>query len=207
MFEERIFVKNGNTVKYLIDFPEDYDEKKKYPVMMYLHGSGFVKNGIDYLKEKCPMRRERVPVDKEIILVAPLCEELSWVMKYETVIAFIDYIIDSEYCNSKKVYLSGSSMGGFSVWAVLTARKQKFAAALICCGCGQYWIARRGAYNDIPIRLVHGKNDENIFPRESEIMYSTVKQAGGNMNLLCTTTLRTTCGQELLRRKKHMSGC
>lgn len=105
-------------------------------------------------------------------------------MKYETVIAFIDYIIDSEYCNLKKVYLSGSSMGGFSVWAVLTARKQKFAAALICCGCGQYWIARCGAYNDIPIRLVHGKNDEIIFPRESEIMYSTVKQAGGNIELI-----------------------
>lgn len=56
MFEERSFVKNGNTIKYLIDFPEYYDEKKKYPVMIYLHGSGFVKNGIDYFSRSV-MRR------------------------------------------------------------------------------------------------------------------------------------------------------
>lgn len=184
MIKEEIFYKNGNTIKYLIDFPDRYDEKKKYPVILYLHGYGFVGKGTDYLKERCPVRRERIPAEKKFILIVPLCEKISWITEFETVIAFIDYIYGSRFCDRKRTYLSGSSMGGYAAWVVLLERKRTFAAALICCGGGQYWAARTGAYNDIPLRLVHGGKDATVLPRESEIMASAVNQAGGKAEVI-----------------------
>ncbi len=130
-----------NKIQYLIDFPEKFDDAKEYPVIFYMHGHGFVWRDITYLTENCPVRRERLPQDSNYIIVAPKCDNQTWMSIFETVNAFIDYIVGQDYIDKNRVYLSGSSMGGYTSWLLLQVKKTLFAAAVICCGGGQYWAA------------------------------------------------------------------
>ncbi len=180
----KVFSYNGNTIEYLIDYPIGFDEKKTYPVMFYFHGYGFVGKNVDFLQERCPLQQERLPKELQFILVKPLCKYVTWVKIMESVYAFIESIIELPYCNKRKVYVSGSSMGGYTCWLLLQTRKDLFTAAVICCGGGQYWAARMGEFNGIPIRVIHGGLDSMIYPRESELMAETINQAGGNCQLV-----------------------
>ena len=92
MQEVKQFTNNGNTIEYLIDYPEGYDSNKTYPVIIYLHGYGFVKADMEHLKEHCPIRRERIPSKMPFVIIAPLCKEHCWLFKFETMCAFFEYI-------------------------------------------------------------------------------------------------------------------
>lgn len=184
MYREEKFVYNGYTLDYLADYPENYVEGKKYPVMFYIHGYGLVGDTSERLKNVCPLRRERVPADLPFVLIAPQCREKSWLFKFETLNAFVNYVINRNFCDKSRVYLSGSSMGGYACWMLIQAEKEKYAAAVICCGGGQYWAAGIGSFSGLAIRTVHGKNDLTVLPRESEILVERINLSGGNAELV-----------------------
>ena len=181
MFTEKEYLHNGNVIRYLVDYPANYEDGRKYPIIIYLHGYGFVHADLEHLKSNCPIRRERIPKDMPFIIVAPHCSETSWLFKSETLSSFFDFIISSKDCDDKKVYLCGSSMGAYASWWFLLAKKDVFAASVLCCGGGPYWAG--GLYGNLPIKLVHGKKDETVLCRESEIMAERINEAGGNVEI------------------------
>lgn len=183
MYQLKKFIFQGRKLDYVIDFPNNYSSEKRYPILFYLHGYGFVGKDVEALSASCPMQRERVPETYEFILVAPLCDKISWLVQFEFLSAFIDDVVARDYCDRNRVYLSGSSMGGYTAWVVLLAKKEIFAGAVICCGGGQYWAAGVGAYNGIPLKIVHGAQDRTVYPRESELMYEAIVANGGTAEL------------------------
>lgn len=187
MFIEESFERNGYTIPYLIDFPPEYSPEKQYPILVYLHGYGFVLGEIEKLKAECPVRRERIPKNAPFILIAPKCSEINWLFHFETLCAFLDYILERPFCDVSRVYLCGTSMGAYASWIVLMAKQNTFAAAVICCGGGPYWGAQ--FFKDIPIRLVHGKKDFTVFPRESEVMAAKINEQGGNVEVILHDSL------------------
>ena len=182
MFVKKEFEIYGNIIQYLVDYPQGYNFHHQYPIIFYLHGYGFVNADLEYLSEHCPIRRERIPQNIPFVIVAPLCNETSWLFKFETVLAFFDYIVKAESCDKKRVYLCGSSMGAYSSWWFLLAKKETFAASVLCCGGGPYWAAR--LYGDLPVKIVHGAKDNTVLARESEIMAQRINQAGGTAELI-----------------------
>ncbi|MBQ3220374.1 MAG: prolyl oligopeptidase family serine peptidase [Clostridia bacterium] len=136
---------------------------------------------IEGLKARCPLQRARIPDNMPFILIAPHCDKTSWLLEFETLCAFMDYIYQSDFCDQSRIYLTGSSMGGYTAWMVLMARKELFSAAVICCGGGQYWA--NFEYKDLPIRLVHGALDTTVLPSESEIMAERINAIGGKVEL------------------------
>lgn len=184
MYQLKKFSYLEREMEYIIDFPENYEEGKRYPVMFYIHGYGFVGKGIENLAARCPLQRERMPEKYDFIMVAPFCANKVWLSHFETLTAFIENIVGQAYCDKSRVYLSGSSMGGYTAWDLLLIKKELFAAAVICCGGGQYWAAGLGAYNGIPLKIIHGAQDRTILSRESEIMYEVIKANGGNVELV-----------------------
>ncbi|MBQ8320026.1 MAG: prolyl oligopeptidase family serine peptidase [Clostridia bacterium] len=181
MYEARVFEYQGKRLEYVIDYPEGYSPDQRYPVILYLHGYGFVNGDIEKIKAGCPLRRERIPSGMPFVLIAPHCDKTSWVLEFETLCGFIEYVYNAEFCDKSRVYLTGSSMGGYTAWLALMAKKQVFAAAVICCGGGQYWA--NFEYVDMPIRLVHGALDRTVLPRESEIMAERINAIGGKVEL------------------------
>lgn len=180
MFITDNYNENGKELSFVIDYPENFDKNKKYPIIFYIHGMGRIGNGIEDVKNGVPVRRERMGDDMPFIIVAPYCESFTWIGCFETLTSFIDYIVAKDYVDSKKVYITGSSMGGYTCWALSVMLPEKFAAAVICCGGGMYFAADRIKF---PVWAFHGKLDDVVLPRESEIMVERINKSGGNAKL------------------------
>ena len=170
----------GKELQFVIDYPKNFDESKQYPVVFYFHGMGMVRNGIQKVIDCVPVRRERMADDMPFIIVAPYCEHFTWIECFETLTSFVDNIIDKDYVDSKRVYITGSSMGGYTCWAQAVMFPEKFAAAVICCGAGMYFASDRIKF---PVWAFHGRLDNIVLPRESEIMVERINNSGGNAKL------------------------
>ena len=119
--------------------------------------------------------------DMPFVIVAPACDCRNWTVAFERLQKFIINIICSDYADKSRIYLCGSSMGGYTCWNLLIARPDLFAAAVVCCGGGMYFDAAR---IKIPVIAVHGEQDTTVLPRESVIMAEKINQSGGNAKLI-----------------------
>ena len=182
MFENKVFEYGDYKLNYAVDYPENFDESKKYPVIIYLHGMGMVMKGVDFVAENCPVRRERIPDGMDFIIIAPSCDDLMWIENFKNVVRFVEYIENMPYVDEKRCSLTGSSMGGYTAWYLLILHCDLFANAVLCCSAGMYcWV---GKTVNIPVICVHGDSDTVVFPRESEILAEKLNACGGAAKLI-----------------------
>ena len=182
MFITEVYNNEGEELSYAIDYPDDFDKNEKYPIIFYFHGMGMIGKGIENVKEQVPVRREYMTTEMPYIIVAPYCEKFTWFEYLEKLGQFLDHFIEKEYVDSDMVYITGSSMGGYTCWALSVMYPEKISAAVICCGGGMYF---HSAANRIkfPVWAFHGKLDTVVLPRESEIMVERINECGGNAKL------------------------
>lgn len=93
---------------------------------------GNVCKGVDRLATICPVNRERMNEDMPFVIVAPTYDEHNWIIAFETLQKFISNVIKNEYADKSRIYLCGSSMGGYTCWNLLIAKPDIFAAAAEC---------------------------------------------------------------------------
>lgn len=181
MFEKKVFQKDDYTLNYAIDYPKNFDEKKQYPVIFYFHGMGMVRQGVEFVMQMCPVRRERIPEELDFIIVAPSCDDYMWFENFKHVIHFIEFIQSLPYVDENRCSITGSSMGGYTCWMLAVLHSELFSGAVICCGGGTYWA---GVRVTIPVIAVHGDCDDTVWCRESELMVKTIKECGGDAKLV-----------------------
>lgn len=183
MYKREVYTKHDYKLNYAIDYPRDFSEDKKYPVLFYFHGMGQVPGNIDTVLDACPIKREVVTDDMPFIFVVPSCgEDYTWFQNFNYVIDFMKDIIAREYVDDDRVYLSGISMGGYTAWTMAFVHPELFAAAIICAGGGLYAGVRDRV--KFPIRAVHGTADTTVLFRESEMMADRINRAGGHVELI-----------------------
>lgn len=170
----------GN-LQYVVKYPKNYDETKKYPTVFFLHGSGsrgtnplaMLKNDFftvtAYLEEF------------DFVTVAPMCHEDTWFDVWETLRALALAVPDMPFCDERRIYCIGVSMGGYAAWQMGTSLPHIFAAMVPICGGGMYWNAER--LKNVPIWAFHGADDAVVYPEESVKMVEAVNAAGGNARL------------------------
>lgn len=184
MMQKEVFTIHDYTLHFAVDYPEDFSPEKSYPVLFYFHGMGGVKQGVDYIIECCPLRREYIPTDLPgdipPIIVVPSCPDDMWMVHFGEVVSFVQSIIARDYVDASRIYIAGSSMGGYTCWMLSILHHDLFAAAAICCGGGPYWAA---PWIDFPVRAYHGKLDLTVYPRESEAMVDWMQRAGRDAQL------------------------
>jgi len=78
--------------------------------------------------------------------------------------------------DSKRLYITGLSMGGYGTWDALSRWPEKFAAAVPICGGGDPAYARR--MKDVPIWAFHGDEDKAVKVQRSREMIEALKAAG-----------------------------
>ncbi len=184
MVEKKLFKGYTTDIEYIVDYPENFDKNKKYPVLFYIHGYGMVNKGLDFIIEACPAQRRYFHEGCEFIKVVPACTRVSWLEIFESLVALINEVLSLPYINEKKSYLTGTSMGGYTCWFLLYTNARLFTAAVVCCGGGHYYAADTKAFNCLPIRAVHGRLDETVLCRESEIMAERINAHGGEVELI-----------------------
>lgn len=167
-------------VKYL---PEDFDEDKKYPLVFFLHGAGERGDDLDVAMRHGYMKYVRENgKEYPFIFIAPQCPDGKyWGCYTESLIAFLEDIIDALPVDRNRVYLTGFSMGGTGTWMLAMACPEKFAAIAPVCGTGIYWNAE--AVTSLPIFMYHGDCDTIVPVTESVTMLNSVNKRGGNAKL------------------------
>ena len=194
-------IKN-QSLNYRILFPKNFDKNKSYPLILFLHGIG--ERGDDnklqlkyvdkvFLNENNYNNYESVvifpqaPLDdnwssrlltkNEIRQVFPENENPTKSLKL--VIKLMDSLINEDFIDNKRVYLSGLSNGAMGSFELLKNRPNMFASAVLICGGGNPEWAREFA-KTTPVWVAHGSDDDVVLPELSINMVNAIIKYGGS---------------------------
>jgi len=169
--------------KYAQYLPKNFDETKKYPLVLFFHGAGERGDDLEAATRYGYMKNVREEgKEYPFICISPQCPyEKYWGCYTESLIAFLDYICDILPVDKKRIYLTGFSMGGTGTWMLAMAAPHKFAAIAPICGSGIYWNAV--SIKDIPVFMYHGDCDEVVPITESVNMLNAINKNGGDAQL------------------------
>lgn len=207
LFQKKVYHSpSGKELNYRILYPENYDVAKKYPVLLFLHGSGH--RGSDNEKQLAlgatlfldPVNREKYPA----IVLFPQCpEEKSWASidirmgdngkktyirdngkEPGEMAVLLNELLRETAKNSKvdgkRIYIMGLSMGGFGTLEMLYLYPDIFAAAVPICGGHLTDLASVYA-KKVPIWLFHGAKDTAVPVDFSRDLYAKLKELGAEV--------------------------
>jgi predicted peptidase len=135
-FLERSVAAGGRTYRYRVWLPRGYTKLRRWPVILYLHGSG--ERGDDNVRQLAialPPLLVRDPSRYRAIVVAPQCLlDHEWVGEMEEqALAALDQSVKEFRGDPRRVYLTGISMGGAGAW-YFARHRGRFAAVVPICG-------------------------------------------------------------------------
>ena len=179
--------KTNQTVKadYLLFLPKGYraGSDKRWPLILFLHGAG--ERGSDVWKVAIhgPPKVVTERADFPFLVVSPQCPE-DQVWSNDVLLALLEEITREYAVDTKRIYLTGLSMGGYGTWSLGLKYPEKFAAIAPICGGGEL-IAVILASRDKPQALktlgvwaFHGGKDPVVPVEESRRMVEAIKKAG-----------------------------
>ena len=172
-----------NGIRYLLYYPVNYVEGRKYPVMFHLHGSGSRGDDFKYFEGSIildVLERQDSPLS-EGFCVFPQCHKDTWFDIFSELLSLVKHIYEQDFTDKERFNGSGVSMGGYGIYQVMQSLPELFNKAIVCCGGGMYW--NSGRIKNIKFRIFHGKKDTAIYPEEAKRMYNRLKEAGADVTL------------------------
>lgn len=170
---------------HLLFLPKDYGTKhRKWPVMLFLHGSGERGDDLKLVKVHGPPKLVDSRPDFPFIVVSPQCpKERSWngEVQQHVLAELLDSVLTRFAADPQRVVITGLSMGGFGSWSLTARHPLLFAAAVPICGGGDPSDAAK--LKGVPFWAFHGAKDKGVPLRLSEEMVSTIQNAGGTARL------------------------
>jgi predicted peptidase len=158
--------------EFLIQLPSAYRKRERWPLIVFLHGSGYRGRDPSILRSQTVFQQS-LPA----IVVAPEClPDIYW--EPDAVANFTDYVASRYFVDHKRIYLVGHSMGACGAWATASNHSDLFAAIVPISGAGDPQNAKSLAH--VPIWAFHGAKDRTISITESERMIEAVREAGGH---------------------------
>jgi dienelactone hydrolase len=143
------------------------------------------------------------------VVVMPQCAmDHYWTDKEMLAMAMaeLDQTLAEFHGDAGRTYLSGLSMGGYGSWELARMYPTRWAAVAIAAG-GIFWsyaperwqqapkltAEYAQAAEKIPIWLFHGADDNIVVPRQDELLYASLKAAGGHVRLWIYQGLKHDC--------------
>lgn len=188
----------GDTLNYRMLFP-DYDTIRKYPLVIFLHGSGErgndneaqLKWGVSNFASEGMMSLHPA------FVIAPQCvKDMGWAnfsekknsteihlqpspsKPMELLIALIHQLIKDFRIDTNRIYITGLSMGGYGTYDAIERYPHLFAAAVPVCGAGD--VSKATSIAHIPIWIFHGAEDAAVNPLYSLDMLEALTKAGAH---------------------------
>ncbi len=188
-FDKLSYQSAQDTLLYRLLKPKVVNENQKYPLVIFLHGSGERGNdnviNLKYINTLFLNKKNRN--DYPCFVMVPQCpasEEWSYPNWYRepkepirTVVELIDSLSALPNIDNTRIYIIGLSMGGYGTWYLLTRYPEKFAAAIPICGGGDW--NQVDKFKHVPIWAFHGKRDGVISPDQTRMMINAIKKVGG----------------------------
>jgi len=160
-------------VPYLLYLPKDYEESSnKFPLLIFLHGSGERGTDLDKVKFHGPPKLISEGKEFPFIIVSPQCPEGRW-WQISELNFLLDELIAELKIDVNRIYLTGLSMGGYGTWAWAEYAPDRFAAIAPVCGGGNpLTISKIGK---MPVWAFHGAKDLVVPVAESERLINKLK--------------------------------
>lgn len=203
LYQKKLFIQGGDTLRYRVLYPLQYDGSKPAPLLVFLHGSGergsdnekqlwhggalFVKDSVRranpaiVIFPQCPADSawsafdRSVPRGDSFYLSLNLSSRLS--TPERLVKALTDSLALHNIADSRRLYLGGLSLGGFGTYDLLIKYPNYFAAAIPICGMTNVPLyAQRAAA--VPVWIFHGSEDKAVSPVPNRLLYATLQQQG-----------------------------
>lgn len=195
LYEARSFTDSKDyTLEYQLFIPENYDPKKKYPLVVFHHGGGdnVMKNpGGEVLREWILPEAQ----DKNPCFIAALqfpgkesksVHDGSFTMRghIRTFHEALDGLEKEFSIDTNREYVTGLSFGGECTWISLVERPNRFAAGVPICGTEGYSDVtveeRTEKAGHVPLWIFHGDADDVVSVDVSRNIVKALKDAGGN---------------------------
>jgi predicted peptidase len=170
---------------YLLYLPKGYSphSKRGSPLMLFLHGSGERGTNVQRAGIHGPMSLVKSGKQFPFIIVAPLCPAgEQW--ENDSLSLLLDHVMKKFRVDTKRVYLTGLSMGGYGTWSLGITQPERFAAIAPICGGGSGIDVilggrdRAAALKSLPVWAFHGAKDSVVLLEESERMVNALKKLG-----------------------------
>lgn len=164
-YKAAVFKQKGGNLPYRILLPEGYENKKNYPLVLFLHGSGergndnelqlfhgskiFLdsifrkKNPAIVVFPQCPKGSYWATVEKSSTTKFSYFEKPKNNPTLNLVEGMLDQIILKYGVDEDRIYVGGLSMGGMGTFELVYRNPNKFAAAFAICGGAHPKIAKR----------------------------------------------------------------
>ncbi len=166
--------------KYLLYVPDQLPPSGKYPLLLYLHGSGTRNNDLNTLEGSGPRPFLMKNSDFPFVLVSPLCADNdSWHPLY--LLRLIDSIEAKLPIDENKIYVTGLSMGGNGTWNLARSAPNRFAAIAPLCGRAHFETEEVSALKDVSVWAFHGKKDDLVPYQESERLVNKLEELNADV--------------------------
>ena len=201
-FSKELFVSDKDSLPYRLLLPKNFDNAKKYPLIVFLHGAG--ERGNDNELQLVHGKDLFINMNKNnnfpSIVVFPQCSKNSYwanVSRINNSFSFLDdptentslklvegmiYELQRNFkINSNQIYVGGLSMGGMGTFELVYRNPDMFAAAFAICGGANPKIGEKISKTNW--RIYHGDKDFVVPVKLSIDMYNSIKSFNKNVYL------------------------
>ena len=202
-FLNRSLTIGGTTYRYAVYVPREFDRSRRWPVILFLHGSG--ERGTDGLKptqvgigSAIRFGSERIPA---IVVFPQAPPDQRWLdQPADAAMMALDRAIAEFNGDPSRLYLTGLSLGGYGTWHLALANPNRFAALVVVCGgivkpetaqnvrqspltmdAADPYVFTAQKLRHLPIRIYHGADDGLIPPTESRRMAAALEREGATV--------------------------
>ena len=169
--------------RLLLFLPAGFDRSgaTRYPLLIFLHGSGEAGEDLEKLKVLGPPRVVDSRADFPFIVASP--QAPNSIERFDPVVlnAMLDELLERLPIDPDRVYLTGVSMGGMWTYAWASQRPDRFAAIAPVCGTWEPADACR--LKDVPVWSFHGAQDTVVPLAGDQATIEAIKACGGDARL------------------------
>lgn len=201
-FLDRSITVAGRSYRYQVYVPADYQTKRSWPAILFLHGAG--ERGDDGLLQTnvglAPAIRQSSARYPAIAVFPQVPRDSQWVgAPGDMAVAALQQTMREFHVDPARVYITGLSMGGHGTWYVAYRHPELFAAIVPICGWVREFPQFRGSVpvvpgdsaavmpnlvqrlGKLPVWIFHGEVDQVVNVNGSREPAAALKAAGGDV--------------------------
>lgn len=181
---------DGSIQPYAILVPEDFQSGRRYPLIVFLHGSGETESSLRGFEFISP---------GDAIVMAPRARGTSHDFHPEEaqrdIAEAVEDVVKNYPVDETRIVLSGFSMGGYGVYRTYLETPRRYAAIAVFAGTHAGRFHPEGApdflegdhlepFRGLQAFVFHGKDDLNCPYREAVRMVERLEEAGAQVEFV-----------------------
>jgi predicted peptidase len=174
------FQKSPPRPGYLLYLPKKtWSSKKKWPLILYLHGRSLRGNDLSRVTKYGLAKRLLTDKGFPFITICPqLADGQRWT-DTRALAALVNDICRSYPVDRTRVYAMGFSMGASGVWRVAHDNPRMFSAVVSVGGIYEKPLASDRRMNSIPVWMIHGTVDTEASLKSAREVFDLLRKNGG----------------------------